>query len=84
MLYGNKGVIFRKKNYICDMSHATTSLLLTLLLVVPSVPGFAGEPHGLNDGWYLTDSDSLRGIGVAQVDKIQGGGKTFCLPRTIG
>lgn len=75
MLYGNKGVIFRKKNYICDMSHATTSLLLTLLLVVPSVPGFAGEPHGLNDGWYLTDSDSLRGIGVAQVDKIQRGGE---------
>ncbi len=57
------------------MPHFTTKLLLTLLLVVPSAPGFAGEPNGLNDGWYLTDSDSLRGIGVAQVDRIRRGGK---------
>ncbi len=57
------------------MPHFTTKLLLTLLLVVPSAPGFAGEPNGLNDGWYLTDSDSLRGIGVAQVDRIRRGGE---------
>lgn len=56
------------------MSHVTTRFLLTLLLVVPSFPVFAGQPNGLNDGWYLTDADSLCGIGIAQVDKIQGGG----------
>lgn len=59
------------------MSHVTTRFLLTLLLVVPSFPVFAGQPNGLNDGWYLTDADSLCGIGIAQVDKIQGGGGKF-------
>ncbi len=56
------------------MSYSTIKRVLTLLLLVPSIPGFAGRPNGLNDGWYLTDSDSLRGIGIVQVDKIQGGG----------
>lgn len=60
------------------MSHYTTKLLLTILLV-QSVPGFAGEPYRLNDGWYLTDSDSLCGIGIAQVDKIRRGGEIFPL-----
>ena len=55
------------------MSYSTIKRVLTLLLLVPSIPGFAGRPNGLNDGWYLTDSDSLRGIGIVQVDKIQGG-----------
>ncbi|WP_143256560.1 hypothetical protein [Alistipes sp. An54] len=39
----------------------------------------------MNDGWHLTDADSLCGIGIAQVDKIQGGGKKknfFPTPRT--
>lgn len=61
----------------CDMPYSATKLLLTLLLVVPSAPVFAGRPNGMNDGWYLSGSDSLYGIGIKQVDKIQGGGKFF-------
>lgn len=50
---------------------------------MPSFPVFAGLPNGLNDGWHLTDTDSLCGIGIAQVDKIQGGGRgIFPTPRT--
>lgn len=65
------------------MPHYTTKLLLTILLV-QSVPGFAGEPYRLNDGWYLTDSDSLCGIGIAQVDKIRRGGGNLSAPRRVG
>lgn len=57
------------------MTYSATKLLLTLLLVVPSVPVFAGQPNGVNDGWYLTDSDSLCGIGIRQIDKIRRGGE---------